>query len=65
MHLDIEFEPLDLFNLIIIFFFLIIILLANHLMMQKTKKTLDHIDAILDQESERDDEHKDNKHWKK
>ena len=58
MHLDIEFEPLELFNLIIIFFFLVIIFLANHLMKQKTKKTLDRIDAILDQESEDDDDNK-------
>lgn len=56
--MEIEFEPLDLVNLIIIFLCLVIILLANHLMKKQTKKTMDHINHMLDQEYETEEDQK-------
>lgn len=50
MYLDSA--PLGLFSLIVILACLVVILVCNHVMRKKQKKTLDHIDFVLDQESE-------------
>ena len=56
--MEFDFQPLDLINLTIIFLCLIIILLANHLMKKQTKKTMDHINDMLDEESEIEEDQK-------
>lgn len=48
--MDLEFEPLDVITLIIIALLLFIIFLANHLLKKQTKKTMDNINYMLDQE---------------
>lgn len=54
--MEFEFESLDAVNLTIIFFFLVIIFLANHLMKKRTQKTMDHINNMLDQEYEAEED---------